>query len=355
MALPTVLLHDHLDGGLRPNTVLELAEESGYSRLPTQDPDALAEWFDQSQSGSLEAYLAAFQHTIGVMQTGSALERVAYEAVVDNAADGVTYLESRFSPPLHTTSGLEPDEVIEAVAAGFERGAGETGLRWGLIIDCLRHIHDSEEIADLALRNRAKGVVGFDLAGPEAGYPPTLHLAGIRRARESGLRVTLHAGEAAGKDGVAHIASSMDSCGAERIGHGIELVHDCMVEDGDIVAVGPVAARVRNRRIPLEMCPASNLATSGMAPEDHPIGMFFRAGFNVTVSTDNRLMSSTSMAAEFSFLRKHHGFTIDDLALTTRRSLDAAFCDWETKRELWETIIAPAYAAEAADLDSTWR
>lgn len=355
MGLPSVLLHDHLDGGLRPNTILELAEESGYDRLPSHDRVALAEWFDQSESGSLESYLEAFEHTLAVMQTQPALERVAYEAICDLADDDVVYAEIRFCPPLHTRGGLTDIEVIEAVAAGMRRGESDTGVRWNLIVDALRHIHDAYEVARVAVDSRHLGVVAFDLAGPEAGYPPHDYVAGCRFALENGLRLTLHAGESARDRGVAYIASAMNRCGAERIGHGVELIHDCVLDgDGEIVHVGRVAGLVRDRRIPLEMCPASNLATSGIRPEAHPLGPMFRAGFNVTLSTDNRLMSDTRMSAEFEFARKHHGLTDADLAMITRNSLDAAFCDHETKKELWESKIAPGYAAAGVLVDEGW-
>jgi adenosine deaminase len=355
MSLPSVLLHDHLDGGLRPQTVLDLAEASGYRGLPEKHVEALDRWFDQSDSGSLETYLQAFEHTIAVMQSPAAIERVAYEAAVDLAEDGVVYAEIRFSPSLHTRRGLSEPEVVEAVASGLGTGEASTGLRWRLIIDAMRHLGDSAGLAGLAIASRPLGVVGFDLAGPEAGHRPERHLAACRMAREAGLGLTLHAGEAAGRDGVAHVAASIDRCGAHRIGHGVELINDCVVDDGEIVELGPVAARVRARRIPLEMCPASNLSTGRLAPEDHPLGALHRAGFNVTLSTDNRLMSSTSMSAEFDFAEKYHGFDIDDLANTTWRSLDAAFCEWETKKELWETVIAPAYSDAGAVVSPVWR
>jgi adenosine deaminase len=355
MSLPSVLLHDHLDGGLRAGTVLELAAEIGYEGLPSTDPSELETWFDQRASGSLDRYLQAFQHTIGVMQTASALERVAYEAMVDLANDGVVYAEIRFCPALHTTRGLTPEEVLAAASSGFAAGSRETGVRWGLIIDGLRQRNDSLEMARLAAASRHLGVVGFDLAGPEVGNPPEAHLPAFRHARNQGLRVTIHAGENAGDRGVFHIAAAMDGCGAERLGHGVELTQDCLFEDGEIVKVGAVASRVRERRIALEMCPASNMATSGLQPKQHPVGAFYRAGFNVTLSTDNRLMSATSMSNEFEFVREHHGFTIDDLAGTTWRSLDAAFCSWEVKAELWEDAIAPGYVAAGATLDRVWR
>jgi adenosine deaminase len=355
MPYPSVLIHDHLDGGLRPDTVLDLAGEHGYTDLPSDDAPALAGWFDQSRSGSLAKYLEAFTHTIGVMRHPDAVERVAYEAALDLSADGVVYAEIRFCPALHTESGMSTIRVVEAAAAGLASGAAETGLRWGLIIDALRNRDDSLEMARLAAQTRHLGVVGFDLAGPEAGLPPGDHLAAFRLARTSGLRVTIHAGENAGRDGVAYMAEAMEVCGAERLGHGIELIHDCVLEEGEIVRLGRVAARIRERRIALEMCPASNLATGGLEPDAHPIGALYRAGFNVTLSTDNRLMSATAMSDEFDFVVKYHGFETIDLARTTWRSLDTAFCPWEVKAELWEDVIAPGYAANGVDLETTWQ
>lgn len=336
-------------------TVLELAEPKGYDGLPASSPESLAAWFDQSESGSLEDYLGAFSHTIAVMQDRESLERVAYEAGADLFADGVVYAELRFCPQLHNREGLTHSEVIAAVGSGLAAAGAETGLEWGMIIDSLRHIHDSAVLSRVAAAHQADGVVGFDLAGPEAGYPPHAHVAACHIAREAGLGLTIHAGEAGRENGVAYMASAMDRCGAERLGHGVEIIDDCVVEDGVIAKLGPVAERIRSRRIPLEICPASNLATGGLTAEAHPLGMLHRAGFNVTLSTDNRLMSNTSMSAEFDFAKAHHGFTIDDLAGVTWRSLDAAFCSWDTKKRLWEERIAPEYRDAGADVDLEWR
>lgn len=354
MPFPTVLLHDHLDGGLRVETVLELAEEQGYEGLPTTDPGELASWFDQSTSGSLETYLEAFEHTIAVMQDRSSLARVAYEAVVDLAGSGVVYAEVRFSPNHHVHGGLDPRDVIDAVSSGMRSGEEETGLKWCLIVDALRQFDDSLQQARLASSMKVFGVRGFDLAGPEEAFPPALHLPACRHARETGLRLTIHAGESGRSRGVEYMASAMDVCGAERLGHGVEIVDDCVLEDGEIARLGAVAARVRDRQVPLEVCPKSNLATSAWKPEEHPVGALYRAGFNVTISTDNRLMSRTSMPQEFEILTEHHGFDVNDLALTTRRSLAAAFCDHETKIELWEEVIAPAYRQSGADVSEGW-
>lgn len=348
--LPGVLLHDHLDGGLRPATVVELADDVGYRGLPTTDPAQLAEWFDQKQSGSLETYLEAFTHTIAVMQTSDALHRVAAEAALDLAADGVVYAEVRFAPHLHTRRGLSLDEVMEAVTTGLDAGAAESGLAWGVIVDAIRSEPTSEEAVDLAIRWQKRGVVGFDLAGPERGYPPELHLPAIRRAQAFGLRVTLHAGEAAG---VESLAAALRA-GAERIGHGVEVVEDCRVEGGEIVQLGRVATQVRDRAIPLEVCPSSNLATKRWSPDQHPVGMLHRAGFAVTLNTDNRLMSRTRLSQEMDLVVTHHRFGVSDLALVARRALQAAFCPSPLKRELWEQRLAPAYRAAGADASPRW-
>lgn len=353
MPLPSVLLHDHLDGGLRVATILDLAARYGYQGLPHDTERQLEAWFDQSKSGSLQSYLAAFQHTIAVMQRPEALERVAYEAAVDLAADGVVYAEIRFCPALHTEEGLDPLRVIETVSSGLRLGAGETGLRWGLIVDSMRQMEHSMEMARLATSTRDLGVVAFDLAGPEADNPPQQHLDAFRHVRESGLRLTIHAGEE-GDRAVAYISAAMDLCGAERLGHGVGIVDDCVVEGGEIVKVGAVAGRVRDRQVPLEICVSSNLATAGLEPDEHPVGALLRAGFNVTLNTDNRLMSNTSMSQEFDLVRRHHAFDITALAGITRNALAAAFCDHETKVELWEGVIAPAYHAQGADVTERW-
>lgn len=355
MPPPSVLLHDHLDGGLRPGTIVEIAEAVGYTGLPATDPEKLAAWFDQSGSGSLERYLESFIHTIAVMQDAASLERVGFEAAEDLAADGVVYAEIRFCPSLNTDKGLTTRQVVEAVSTGIRDSADATGLEWGLIVCALRDRDDSGELARLAASSSDLGIVGFDLAGPEAGYPPDRHLAAFRVARFEGVRLTIHAGEHAGEGALASIRSAVDLCGAERIGHGIELVADCRIEEGEIVETGPLASAIRNRRIPLEVCPSSNLATSGLTPEDHPLGAFHRAGFNVTINTDNRLMSTTTMSAELEFAVKYHGFDIDDLARVSWRSLDAAFCPWEVKARLWEDVLAPGYRALGADIETGWR
>lgn len=350
MVLPSVLLHDHLDGGLRIETVLELATEADRE-LPCSQPAELAAWFDQTGAGSLEAYLAAFEVTAGIMQTESALARVAYEALIDLAAQGVVYAEVRFGPFLHVLGGLGPERVVEATLGGLRQAAFETGIAWGLILCALRHLDHSEPTARLAMAYRRYGVVGFDLAGPERGFPPDLHLAACRLASEVGLGLTLHAGEAAGP---ASIALAVGRCGAQRLGHGVEIIEDCRVDDGRITKLGVLAARVRDRRIPLEICIRSNLATKGWLPGQHPVGLLHRAGFAVTLNTDNRLMSKTSMPVEFRLASEHHGFSVTDLADVTYTALEAAFVGEDRRRLLWEERIAPAYLRSGAEINPRW-
>jgi adenosine deaminase len=340
-ALPKVLLHDHLDGGLRPATVLELAEQSGYESLPATNLEGLARWFDQSGSGSLTRYLEAFRHTVVVMQTADAIERVAYEAVVDLAADGVVYAELRFAPSLLTAGGLDRHQVVEAALVGLERGQEETGTVARVIIDAMRQDDDADEVAEIALRFRHRGVVAFDLAGPELGYPADRHLNACRMVREAGLGLTLHAGEA---DGPHSIWVALQRCGAHRIGHGVRIVQDTRRLEGEIVELGRVASYVRDRRIPLEVCITSNLHTGDWAAaEQHPVGALHRAGFAVTLNTDNRLMSATSMSQEFALAVRHHGFGLKDLRVVTETALQAAFCDRPTRQAILHERIEPAY------------
>ncbi len=339
-ALPKVLLHDHLDGGLRPETVLELAEQAGYESLPATDLEGLADWFDQSGSGSLPRYLEAFRHTVAVLQTADAIERVAYEAVLDLAADGVVYAETRFAPSLLTAGGLDRHRVVEAALAGLEQGQGETGTVARLIIDAMRQDDDADEVAEVALRLRHRGVVAFDLAGPELGYPADRHLSACRMVREAGLGLTLHAGEA---DGPHSIWVALQRCGAHRIGHGVRIVEDTKRLEGEIAELGRLASYVRDRRIPLEVCLTSNLQTGGWTADQHPVGALHRAGFAVTLNTDNRLMSATSMTQEFALAAQHHRFGLDDLRVVTETAIQAAFCDRPTRQAILHDRIEPAY------------
>ncbi len=341
--LPKVILHEHLDGSLRPATVHRLAEQAGH-RLPVTEPRLVAEWFHQSGASHLEQYLRAFLHTVAVMQTREALTTVACEAVQDLSSHGVAYAEIRFAPHLHTGEGLSLVEVVEAVADGLAIGSRQTGMEWSLILCSLRNTSTSSETARLAADTAPLGVVGFDLAGPEMGYPAVEHLPAVETALGAGVRVTLHAGEAAGP---ASIADAL-ACGAERIGHGVEVIEDCEVVTGGIRTTGPIATDVLERQIPLEICIKSNLDTKGWAPRNHPVGLLHRAGFAVTLNTDNRLMSRTDPTAEFSLAVEHHGFGIDDLAAVTRTALEGAFCEEGRKARLWSRVIAPSYRQAGA-------
>ena len=336
-ALPKVLLHHHLDGALRPQTILELAESTGYDRLPSYQLEELTDWFFQGESASLEAYLNAFAHTVGVMQTADAIERVAYETVQDLAGHGVVYAEVRMAPALCTERGLEISEVISAILTGLRHADTEFGLTTRLIVDAMRQHSDSLEVARAAVAFAGHGVVGFDLAGPEAGFPATAHREACEMSLEGGLNLTIHAGEG---DGVASIAGAIE-VGAQRLGHGVRVVEDIEVVAGEVVALGPVARSVFDTGLVLEVCPTSNLHI-GLFPDphSHPLGLLHRFGFAVTLNTDNVLMSQTNPTDEFSFAVDHHGFDVQDLELVTMRALDAAFCDRATKDLVSERVIA---------------
>jgi adenosine deaminase len=341
---PKVLLHDHLDGGVRPATVLELSREIGHA-LPADDVDALSRWFhDASSSGSLERYLETFVHTVAVMQTPSGLMRVAREAVEDLAADGVVYAEIRWAPEQHTEEGLSLEQVVDAVLTGFREGeanaaaAGHT-IRVGAIATAMRHAARSREIAELAVAYRDRGVVGFDIAGAEAGFPPTRHLDAFEYLRRENYHFTIHAGEAFG---LPSIWEALQWCGTDRLGHGVRIVDD-IDNDGRL---GLLAQYVRDKRIPLEMCPSSNVQT-GAAPsiEEHPIGELRRKYFRVTVNTDNRLMSATSMTREMLLLTKAFGYDWADLQWFTVNAMKSAFIPFDERLQLINDVIKPGYAA----------
>jgi adenosine deaminase len=347
---PKVLLHDHLDGGLRPATVVELADQAGYDRLPTRDAGRLGRWFvEAAGSGSLERYLETFAHTVGVMQTRDALVRVAAECAVDLAADGVVYAEVRYAPEQHLVAGLDLDQVVEAVNEGFRlgeqqaRSAGRS-IRVGALLTAMRHAARSQEIAELAIRYRDAGVVGFDIAGAEAGFPPTRHLAAFEYLQRENAHFTIHAGEAFG---LPSIWEAVQWCGADRLGHGVRIVDDISVEpDGGAVRLGRLAAYIRDKRIPLELCPSSNVQTGvAFSIEEHPIGLLRRLYFRATVNTDNRLMSGTSMSREFSQLVDAFGYTLLDLGWLTVNAMKSAFIPFDERLELINGVIKPGYAA----------
>jgi adenosine deaminase len=346
-SLPKALLHDHLDGGLRPATVVELAKEFGYTQLPTFDVDDLATWFNRgAKRNDLVLYLETFAHTVGVMQHKDAIERVAYECAVDLAADGVVYAEVRMAPELCTDGGLTLDEVVEAMLAGFRRGAEGTELTIYLICSAMRTAARSLEIAELAVRWRDAGVVGFDIAGAEAGYPPTRHLDAFEYVRRENFHATIHAGEAFG---LPSIWEAVQFCGAERLGHGVRIVDDITGEPG-AEELGRLAAYVRDRRIPLELCPTSNVNTGVCASiADHPIGMLRKLRFRVTLNTDNRLMSATSMTREMEQLRDAFGWGVDDFEWLTINAMKSAFAPFPERLRIINGIVKPRYALARAE------
>ncbi|MEU3693467.1 adenosine deaminase [Streptomyces narbonensis] len=351
---PKVLLHDHLDGGLRPGTIIELAREQGYDQLPETEPDKLGIWFrEAADSGSLERYLETFAHTCAVMQTREALVRVAAECAVDLAEDGVVYAEVRYAPEQHLEAGLSLEEVVEAVNEGFregERQARANGhrIRVGALLTAMRHAARALEIAELANRYRDSGVVGFDIAGAEAGYPPTRHLDAFEYLKRENNHFTIHAGEAFG---LPSIWQALQWCGADRLGHGVRIIDDIEVAEDGSVTLGRLAAYVRDKRIPLEMCPSSNLQTGAAASfAEHPIGLLRRLHFRATVNTDNRLMSGTSMSREFELLTEAFEYTLDDMQWFTVNAMKSAFIPFDERLAMINEVIKPGYA----ELRSEW-
>jgi adenosine deaminase len=345
---PKVLLHDHLDGGLRPETVLELAEEVGH-RVPADDAEGLARWFaEAADSGSLVRYLETFEHTVGVMQTEEALERVARECVADLAADGVVYAEVRYAPEQHVARDLTLDQVVGAVRSGFEAGMVDAGGRIVVrqLLTAMRHRARSREIAELSVAWREAGVVGFDIAGAEAGFPPTRHLDAFEYLQRQNSHFTIHAGEAFG---LPSIWEAIQWCGADRLGHGVRIVDDITVDEGGRAHLGRLAAYVRDKRIPLELAPASNVQT-GAAPSiaEHPIGLLTDLRFRVTVNTDNRLMSQTSMTQEMAALVEAFGYDLERLRWFTINAMKSAFLPFDERLAMIDEIIKPGYAALGA-------
>ncbi|MEW1955000.1 adenosine deaminase [Terrabacter sp. NPDC080008] len=366
---PKVLLHDHLDGGLRPQTVIELADAVGYASLPAHDADALGAWFRESaDSGSLPRYLETFDHTLAVMQTREGLFRVASECAQDLASDGVVYAESRYAPEQHLTHGLTLEGVVEAVNAGLRDGEAKAAaaghpIRVTALLTAMRHAANAKEIARLAIRYRDEGVSGFDIAGAEAGFPPTRHLDAFEYLQRENFHFTIHAGEAFG---LPSIWEAIQWCGADRLGHGVRIVDDITVDGSpfsewlegqtddpqaltalelDRVRLGRLAAYVRDKRIPLEMCPSSNLQTSAaLSIAHHPITLLRRLRFRVTLNTDNRLMSGTSMTREATLLRDEAGWTLEDLRWVTINAMKSAFIPFDERLALIDDVIKPGYA-----------
>jgi adenosine deaminase len=345
---PKALLHDHLDGGLRPATVVELAAEIGHE-LPAQDAEALGRWFAESaDSGSLERYLETFDHTVAVMQQADALTRVARECVEDLAADNVVYAEVRYAPEQHVTGGLSLDDVVGAVQRGFDEGMARSTTQSGgrilvrQLLTAMRHQARSREIAELSVAWRDKGVAGFDIAGAEAGYPPTRHLDAFEYLQRENSHFTIHAGEGFG---LPSIWQAIQWCGADRLGHGVRIIDDIEELDAGRVELGRLSAYVRDTRIPLEMCPHSNVQTGAASSiAEHPIGLLTRLRFRVTVNTDNRLMSQTSMTKEMSALVDAFGYTLEDLRWFTINAMKSAFLPFDERLAIIDDVIKPGYA-----------
>lgn len=347
--LPKVLLHDHLDGGLRPQTIIDLAPAHKLE-LPETNAAALGKWFlDSANSGSLERYLETFQYTVGVMQTPAALTRVAYEAVLDLAADGVIYAELRWAPEQHQMLGLTLDEAVAAVQDGLEQGMEQVEndggfIRTGQILSAMRQSNRSLEIAELAVQLRDDGVIGFDIAGPEAGFPPAQHRLAFDYLAQELMPVTVHAGEAAGIDS---IKDALVSGRALRLGHGVQLAEDILHagEEGDVMkaVLGPVAQWVHDRSIALELSPSSNVQTGAFSRwgdqlTDHPFDVLYDLGFEVTVNTDNRLMSGTSVTRELRLLSEAFGYGMEDLLMFQLNAAQATFQGQPERDELIEMI-----------------
>ena len=350
--VPKALLHDHLDGGLRPETIIEIAQQIGYKKLPTDDPKKLADWFEEScNSHSLVRYLETFSHTIAVMQSKEAIIRVSRECAIDLARDGVVYAEVRGAPELFTEQGLTLDQVVEATLEGYKQGMAEAAsegnkIRVESLLCGMRQNNRSQEAAAAVVKYRNKGVVGFDIAGPEDGFPPTNQLETFEYLRKENAHFTIHAGEAYG---LPSIWEAIQICGAERLGHGVRIIDDIDFS-GDKPKLGPLASYVRDRRIPLELCPTSNLQTGAAKTySEHPIGMLAKLRFRVTLNTDNRLMSRTSMSNEMSECVKSFGWKFADLQRVTVNALKSSFIPFEERLEIIEKVVKPAYAVISAE------
>lgn len=349
---PKVVLHDHLDGGLRPATVVELAAEVGHA-LPTTDPGELRAWFSEGANRrDLDLYLQTFEHTVACMQTTESIERVAAECVEDLADDGVVYAEVRMAPELCIERGLSPDQAVEAMLAGFERGRAGRAIEVGLIVTAMRHAARSQEIAEVALRHLDEGVVGFDIAGSESGNPPSRHLDAFRTVAQANSHITIHAGEAFG---LPSIWEALQICGAERLGHGVRIVDDITIDDDGVAHLGRLASFVRDRRVPLEMCPTSNVNTGVCdTVADHPIGLLTQLRFRVTVNTDNRLMSDISMSGEFTNLHEAFGWSWTDFEWLTINAMKSSFWPFDKRLRIINEQIKPGYAGlKASSLGSS--
>ena len=310
---------------------------------PPLDPRDLALWFHASAaSGSLALYLRGFAHTIGVMQTPEAIERVAYECGEDLARDGVVYAESRYAPVFSRQRGMTLQQVVDAVGRGFERAEARHGITLRQIVCAMRDRTDSLEMAQLAVANRDRGVVGFDIAGEEAGYPAEKHLPAFQLCHRENFSITIHAGEGFGPKS---IWQAIQICNAHRIGHGVRLIEDMTIENDSVTSLGRLASFIRDKRIPLELCPSSNVDT-GAAPslEAHPIRHFLAQKFRVTVNTDNRLMSDITLSEEFRRLGAVARLDLADVEKLTINAMKSAFVGYDERLAIIYDRIKPGYA-----------
>lgn len=343
LKVPKVMLHDHLDGGLRAETIIELAKDFKYKNLPTADPGELSEWFHRgANKGNLVEYLQGFEHTIAVMQTKESLERVAYEMMEDMYKDGVCFVETRFAPVFHGEKGLHYDEILDAVLKGLERGKSDFGVGYGLILCGMRNMKNTLEIAELAINYRTQGVVGFDLAGEEGGFPPKKHLDAFQFIKRENFNITIHAGEAFGKES---IWQALQFCGAHRIGHATRLTEDIVFDkDGNIVALGDLAQFILDKRLPLEICLLSNVHTGAVDKlENHPFIKLYKQKFRVFLNTDDRLMSDTTLTKEYLTATELFDINLDDIEKLNINAMKSSFLPHHERLHYIYNILKPGY------------
>ncbi len=341
--VPKVLLHDHLDGGLRTQTIIDLAKELKYTKLPTTDAGELAVWFFRgANKGNLVEYLQGFEHTCAVMQTKEGLTRIAYEMMEDMHKDGVCYVETRFAPVFHTEKGLWYEDIITAVLEGLERGKKDFGVGYGLILCGMRNMKNTLEMAELAVNFRRNGVVGFDLAGEEGGYPPKKHLDAFQFIKRENFNITIHAGEAFGKES---IWQAIQICGAHRIGHATRLIEDMVFDaQGNIVALGQLAQYILDTRLPLEINLLSNVHTGAIDKlENHPFIKLYNEKFRVFLNTDDRLMSDTTLTKEYSIASEMFGLTLDDVEKLNINAMKSSFIPYKERLPYIYNVIKPGY------------
>ena len=348
--IPKVELHDHLDGGVRPETIVELAKEYKVE-LPTNDPVDLAEWLCRGANRkSLRLYLEGFGIALSVMQTPEALERIAREALEDLAADNVVYAEIRFAPVLHLSDKMNLESVVRSVLRGLEEGKKKTGVEYGLLLCTMRSQTVSLETAELAVSFREKGVVGFDLAGDEYGHPPKKHLDAFEYIRRKNFNITIHAGEAFGMES---IWQAIQYCGAHRIGHATRLIEDMMVHGTRIEKMGSLSSFIRDKRIPMEVCLSSNVHTGAASSfDEHPFPIYYRNNFRVFLCTDNRLMSNTTLGKELYLAVKHYNLTLRDLEKMTINAMKSSFIHHDERIKIIYDILKPGFTKIRTEITS---